>query len=259
MGRKGTPAATTTAATAQILPAAAAPVKPAPLLPEPIVVSNPAATASADPDAQKKAFEDAVKAKMQAEMMKLQNDYLEQLKKQQSKNAPVVAAPVGSAPPAVADERPSISAAQLDQQRRETTRQEEAPAPVIPAPAQTQSAAPAVVQPAVTTPAPAPVSTVREGDVVELAALDRSPRPTRPITAIYPPIARQQKIAATIVVTALINERGDVTDVKLLRGVSRFGIDEAAMRAMRSAHFTPPMKDGKRVKTWFPQTIEFRP
>jgi TonB family protein len=100
---------------------------------------------------------------------------------------------------------------------------------------------------------------VREGDVVELSALDAAPRPTRPITAIYPPIARQQKIAATIVVTALINERGEVTDVKLLRGVSRFGIDEAAMRAMRSARFTPPMKSGKRVKTWFPQTIEFRP
>jgi TonB family protein len=74
-----------------------------------------------------------------------------------------------------------------------------------------------------------------------------------------PPVARQQKIAATILVTALINERGEVTDVKLLRGVNRFGIDEAAMRAMRSSRFTSPMKDGKRVKTWFPQTIEFRP
>lgn len=265
MGRKGAPAATTTAATAQMLPAAAAPVQPqpAPVIPEPVmaVSSTTAATASANPDAQKKAFEDAVKAKMQAEMMKLQNDYLEQLKKQQSKNAPVVAAPAASAPaPAAAvEERPTISAAQLDQQRREAARQEEAPAPAVPAPVQTQTTAPAVVQPVVSAPAPAPVPTVREGDVVELSALDAAPRPTRPITALYPPIARQQKIAATIVVTALINERGEVTDVKLLRGVSRFGIDEAAMRAMRSARFTPPMKSGKRVKTWFPQTIEFRP
>jgi TonB family protein len=261
---KGTALPATNTAAAQMITPAPAPVQKAPVIPEPIVAvsSTTAATATTDPDAQKKAFEDAVKAKLQAEMMKLQNDYLEQLKKQQSKNAPVIAAPAPAAPAqaSAAEERPSITAAQLDQQRREAVRQEEAPAPVVPAPVQTtQSAAPAVVQPAVTQPAPAPVSTVREGDVVEMTALDVSPRPTRPITAIYPPLARQQKISATIVVTALINERGEVTDVKLLRGVSRFGIDDAAMRAMRSARFTPPMKDGKRVKTWFPQTIEFRP
>jgi TonB family protein len=263
MGRKGAPA-TTTAAAAQLV-TTAPPVHPASHLPEPIVAvsgtSAPAATTSADPAAQKKAFEDAVKARMQAEMMKLQNDYMTELKKQQSKNAPVPAAPV-SAPTTAPDDRPSISAAQLDQQRRaaDTARQEDAPAPVQTAPVQTQSAAPAVVQPVVNAPAPVvQTPAVREGDVVELGALDILPRPTRPITAIYPPIARQQKIAATIVVTALVNERGDVTDVKVLRGTARFGMDEAAMRAMRSAHFSPPMKDGKRVKTWLPQTIEFRP
>ncbi|HYC93857.1 MAG TPA: TonB family protein [Thermoanaerobaculia bacterium] len=262
MGGKGTTPSTTTAA-AQLVAPAPAPVQKAPVIPEPIVAvtsTAAAATTSPDPDAQKKAFEDAVKAKMQAEMMKLQNDYLEQLKKQQSKNAPVAAAPAVSAPPqaSAVEERPTLTAAQLDQQRRETARPEETTATVAPAPVQTQTTAPAVV-PQPTAPAPAPVPAVREGDVVEMSALDVVPRPTRPITAMYPPIARQQKISATIVVTALINERGEVTDVKLLRGVARFGIDDAAVRAMRSARFTPPMKDGKRVKTWFPQTIEFRP
>lgn len=264
--RKAATMPATTTAAAQLVAPVPAPVQKPAAIPEPIVAvsSTTAATATTDPDAQKKAFEDAVKAKLQEEMMKLQNDYLEQLKKQQSKNAPVAAAPAASAPvqPAAAEERPTLTAAQLDQQRRDAARAEEAAAPPVPAPVQTTSAAPPVAQPAVTQPAapvPAPVPAVREGDVVEMAALDAMPRPTRPITAIYPPIARQQKIAATVVVTALINERGEVTDVKLLRGVSRFGIDDAAVRAMRSARFTPPMKDGKRVKTWFPQTIEFRP
>ena len=262
MGARGTTPSTTTAA-AQLVAPAPAPVQKAPVLPEPIVVTSTSTTAttSADPDAQKKAFEDAVKAKMQAEMMKLQNDYLEQLKKQQSKNAPVVAAPAVTAPAqaSAAEERPALSAAQLDQQRRETARPEEtATSAPVPAP-QTQTPAPVVEQPVTPAPAPAPVATVREGDVVELGALDAHPRAIRAITPIYPPLARQQKISATIVVTALINERGEVTDVKLLRGVSRFGIDDAAIRAMRSARFTPPMKNGKRVKTWFPQTIEFKP
>ncbi|HUR79952.1 MAG TPA: TonB family protein [Thermoanaerobaculia bacterium] len=258
MQGKNTPAAATTTSAAMV--PGPAPVQKAPVLPEPIVVASTttAPATTMDPNAQKKAFEDAVKAKMQAEMMKLQNDYMEQLKKQQSKNAPVAAPAVQIAS---ADDRPSISAAQLDQQRRDVTRPEETPAQVPQQQVQTQTVAPQVVQPAVATPTPAPVQTpaVREGDVVEMGALDIAPRATRAITPMYPPIARQQKIAATIVVSALIDERGEVREVKLLRGVNRFGIDEAAIRAMRSARFSPPMKDGKRVKTWFPQTIEFRP
>jgi len=268
--RDKTVTAPATVKPATMVPAAAAAApQPAPPLPEPIVVastSDPATTATVDPNAQKKAFEDAVNARMQAEMMKLQNDYMEQLKKQQSRNAPVVSAPPVSAPvpqqAAVSDDRATMTAAQLDQQRRETAR-EEVPAQQASVPVQTQVPAPAVTQPAVTAPAPAPApvqaSAVREGDVVDFAALDVVPRPTRPITPMYPPIAKQQKIAATVVLTALINERGEVADVKLLRGANRFGLDDAAMRAMRSAKFSPPMKDGKRVKTWMPRTVEFRP
>jgi TonB family protein len=265
-GRTTAAPAQTAAVKAQLVPPTNTVPPPAQVISEPIVVASDTsataltatapATSTADPAMQQKAFEDAVKAKLQAEMMKLQNDYMTQLKKTQSRNAPVVAAPP-AAVPAAAEERPTLTAAQLDQQRRDA-RQDDAPVPA-PAAAQTQTVAPAVTQTAAPAAVPAPVVTVREGDVVEVGALDVMPRPTRAITPMYPSIARQQKIAATIVVTALINERGEVADVKLLRGVGRFGIDDAALRAMRSARFTPPMKDGKRVKTWFPQTIEFRP
>ncbi|HEV7237696.1 MAG TPA: TonB family protein [Thermoanaerobaculia bacterium] len=241
---------------------------PAPrVISEPILVAGgatstgpaTATTGSADPEAQKKAFEDAVREKMQAEMMKLQSDYMDELKKQQSRNAPVAAAPAPSSPaPAPAEERASLTPAQLTQQMRETRTEETAtaPAPVQ----QTQTAVATAPAPTVAAPAPAPVTpTIREGDVVDVGALDVMPRPVRAITAVYPPIARQQRISATVVVSALIDENGEVSQVKVLRGVGRFGIDEAAQRAMKSARFTSPMKAGKRVKTWYPQTIEFRP
>jgi len=252
------------------VPAKAAMVPPAQTAPrvisEPIVVAGSATstapatstTGSADPEAQKKAFEDAVRGKMQAEMMKLQGDYMEELKKQQSRNAPVVAAPATSSPaPTPVEERASLTPAQLTQQLRESRAEETATAPA-PAPVQqTQTTAPAPAQAA---PAPVPATpAIREGDVVDVGALDVMPRPVRPITAIYPPIARQQRISATVVVSALIDENGEVAQVRVLRGVGRFGIDEAAQRAMKSARFTSPMKSGKRVKTWYPQTIEFRP
>ena len=258
--KKAPPAAPAPTANAQLVK----PVAPAPApvaMPEPIVAGTSAATTSADPEAQKKAFEEAVKARLQEEMMKLQEAYMADLKRQQSKNAPVAAAAPVSVP-APAEERPSLTAAQLDQQRREASRQEETPAP---APVQQTQPAPTpqVVQqaPQTSAPAPAPVQTssVREGDVVDITLLDSIPRPIRPINAVYPPIARQQRVSATVVVSALIDENGEVQQVKVLKGVGRLGLDESATRALKSARFSPPTKDGKRVKTWYPQTIAFQP
>jgi TonB family protein len=191
-------------------------------------------------------------------MMKLQGDFMTELKNKQSKNAPVVSAPVPVSAPTetTADDRAAISASQLDQQRRDTRQPEPAPAP---APTQPQ-AAPVAQQTATTAPAPAPVSAaVREGDVVDAALLTSLPKPIRPIRPVYPPLAARQKIHATIIVSALIDENGDVTEVKVLRGDARFGLNDAAVRALRGAKFSSPSKDGKRVKTWYPQTIEFVP
>jgi periplasmic protein TonB len=246
----------------QVATAAALPVapKPAPqIISEPIAVTpegTTTASAATDAASQQKAFEDAVRAKLQAEMMKLQDDFTADLKRKQSKNAPVVvASPAESSPaPAPEDERPAMSAAQLDQQRRET-QAAEAPRPAVPAPV-TQTTAP---QPAVVAPAPAPqVAAVREGDVVSIGDLDVPPRPVRVVKPAYPPMAARQKVTATVVLTVFVSETGEVLDVRVLRGEPRFGINDSAVRAMRATRFSPPMKDGKRVRTWFPQSIEFK-
>lgn len=248
-------------ATAQTIPV---PKPASQIVPEPIAVtpdgttSAPTSTTGTDAASQQKAFEDAVKAKMQAEMMKLQDDFTANLKKQQSKNAPVATTtPVETAAsqPAQADERPSLTAAQLDQQRRET-QPAEAPRPAAPAPVQTQTTAP---QPAVAAPAPAPqVSAVREGDVINVGELDVIPRITRPVRPVYPTMAVRQKITATILLTVLVSESGEVLDVRVLRGEARFGFNDAAVRAMKATRFSSPMKDGKRVRTWVPQSYDFK-
>jgi TonB family protein len=276
IGKKAPEAPATSVSTAQLVPTQP---KPQPIVSEPVIaVASPESTAaatattgSADAEAQKKAFEEAVRRKMNEEMMKLQSDFMNQLKKQQAATAPVVSAPA-PAPAQVAssqpqqqaqqqEERPSLSAAQLDAQRREAQAQQSAPAQTAPAvtqqqPQQTQAPAPQVASSA---PAQQSPSVVNEGDVVDYAALDSGGRPVRPISVVYPPIARQQKISATVVVTALVDVDGRVSDVRVLRGDERFGINDAARRAMRATRFSPPMKDGKRVRTWIPQTFDFRP
>jgi TonB family protein len=256
MNKPKKPATQTVAAQAVTPP----PVPQHRVISEPIAVPATATTGSADPAAQQKAFEDAVRQKLQAEMMKLQGDFMTELKQKQSKNAPVVSAPPVSAPASAAsdtpaDDRTAGSAAQLDQQRRDAVTDTRAAAPT---PTPSQPAAAVTQTPVAPTPAPAAV-VVREGDVVEAALLDTLPKPIRPIRPVYPPLAARQKVHATIILSALISELGDVAEVKVLRGETRFGLNEAAIRALRGAKFSSPIKDGKRVKTWYPQTIEFVP
>jgi TonB family protein len=250
--------------------AQAIPVKPKPvIISEPIVASGSPETATTAPVpattdsvAQQRAFEDAVRAKMQAEMMKLQDQFMADLKKSQPKQAPVTIAAAAASEPQ--PERTVPSAAQLDQQRRETREETTSQAAAVvpqPAPVQTQTVAQPQQQIANTqTTAPAPArAVVREGDIVNVTALDVVPKAIRVVTPLYPAMARSQRLAAVIVVSALINENGQVADVKVLRGEPRFGLNDAAVRAMRATRFSSPMKDGKKVKTWFPQQIEFKP
>ena len=242
------------------------PPTPPPVVPQPIVATATSpATATMDPAAQKKAFEDAVNQKLQEEMLKMQATFDKQLQQKKSKNAAV------SAPPAVLtasvapqrnetmDDR-SSSAAAFDERRLAASRTETV-APQIPVPApvtQTQAPAPTPVpQPQVAAPPPPPPS-VKEGDVVKFDELDDRPVLTTQPRVQYPPMAMRQRIEASVILTALISENGDVIDVNILRGDPRLGFNDAAIRAMRTAKFRPAMKDGKRVKTWLPQPIDFK-
>lgn len=254
-------AAAPTAQTAAIVP----PPRPS-IISQPLVAAAPSTATAAPTDtaaaeaAQKQAFEAAVQRKLQEEMMKLQADYTKKLQQTQSKQAPVQVAAATSAPaaavpvarPAAPPEEHAPSAAQLDQQRLNSRNE----APPALAPAQTQSSAP---PPAVAAaPVQAAPPPVREGDIVAVDKLDTPPHVTRASLPVYPPMALRQHISTTVIVTALISENGDVNDVKILRGDDRFGFNEAAVRAVRTTRFAAGLKDGKRVKTWFPIPVQFK-
>jgi TonB family protein len=247
--------AQTAVTTAQIVPQKKAIVTAAPLVaaaPSSAATST-AVPANADDAAKKKAFEAAVQQKLQEEMMKLQQDYTRSLQQSKSKQAPLPVATATAAPAATqrgADETPSAAA--LDQQHL-NARPEPQPA-VQPAQSivQPQQQAPAVAE-----PQPA-ARVVREGDVVDVSDLDTPPHVVRAAAPSYPVMAMRQRAEATILVTALINENGDVVDVKVLRGDKRFGFEDSAVRAVRSTKFSSPVKDGKRVKSWFAVPIVFK-
>lgn len=246
--------------------------KPAPAIPDAIVASVPQTTSAAtatttatpgamDEAAKKKAFEDAVNQKLHEEMMKLQSEYTKSLQQQQSKNAPVVPAPAAPATVAStathASSTDEMSASQLDQQRRESERTTTvAQQPGAGSVQQLQTAAAAVTPAQVAAAPAAPV--VHEGDIINFADLDVAPTRTREPRIVYPPMAQRQRIQTAVMTSVLVSETGDVLDVKILRGDSRFGFDDAAVRALKGAKYTPATKDGKRVKVWLPQMVRFK-
>ena len=92
-----------------------------------------------------------------------------------------------------------------------------------------------------------------------MESLDRTPSLVREPRPGYPPIAARQRIEATVMASVLVSETGEVLEVKILKGEPRFGFNDAAIRAFRGARYSPAMKDGKRVRTWVPQMIHFKP
>ena len=182
---------------------------------------------------------------------------------------------------------------QLEEQRRQLAAEvqretasapQEAPAkaaPTVaqaepePAPAAAPPPAPPVETPALVEerpeppPAPRPAPSiqqeparpvVREGDLVTAGTPGLSPpgfvsfdKPE------YPPLAKRMRVEGTVVVGVLVDESGQVRETRLVKGVSQnVGLNEAALRAARTARYRPAIMAGVRVKTWVNLTIPFK-
>jgi TonB family protein len=84
--------------------------------------------------------------------------------------------------------------------------------------------------------------------------------PPKVITRVdprYPEEARKERVSGLVVVEAMIGEDGLVRDVKVRKGLP-FGMDEAAVDAVRQWTFQPATKDGKPVAVVFNLTINFK-
>jgi TonB family protein len=255
---------------APIVTAVAEPTE-AELLANPTETTSEAAAVQDDAE-RRKAFEDEVNRRLREEVTRLQSDYERQIAAERAKIAgdrqppEAVPPPVRTkeqppaAPPAqakVADAR--LDADTLNQQRLEQIETERGSepgtmeaAPVAGAPTQT-AAQPSVVPP------PAGPPPVRQGDLIELSTLDQAPALVKSVPPSYPPMARKQRLEATVIISALISENGDVLEARVLRGDPRgIGFDEAALAAAKASKFSPPMKDGKRVRTWLAYPYRFQ-
>ena len=63
----------------------------------------------------------------------------------------------------------------------------------------------------------------------------------------YPRLARENGKEGTVLLRLTIDERGRLTGVEIVNGAG-FGLDEAAVQAVRNSTFGPAVRDGKPVK-----------
>jgi TonB family protein len=93
-------------------------------------------------------------------------------------------------------------------------------------------------------------------------AVEQMPEPIGGIKAIqekiqYPELAKRAGVEGKVYVLAMINDKGDVDRVQIIRGLGT-GLDEAAMDAVKQTKFKPGMQKGKPVNVQVSIPIIFR-
>ncbi len=100
---------------------------------------------------------------------------------------------------------------------------------------------------------------IKEGDLLPLDLVDTRPEVIKRIPAVYPQPARSNAREGTVIINALVSEKGTVIKTEILKGMSgAFGFDQAAAQAVRRWKFEPATIKGKKVKVWVPVSIRFR-
>lgn len=91
---------------------------------------------------------------------------------------------------------------------------------------------------------------------VRVADLPIAPRKTIDVRPDYPHIARQARVEGTVVMEAVLDATGRVTQLRVIQSVPM--LDQAAMDAVRQWRYTPSTYGGRPVSVLMTITIRFK-
>jgi protein TonB len=92
---------------------------------------------------------------------------------------------------------------------------------------------------------------LRVGGAVTRPEVISQPRP------VYTELARRARVTGTVIVEAIIDQQGNVTNVRVLKG-QPMGLDKAAVDAVQRWKFKPAMLAGRPVKVYYVLTVNFQ-
>jgi len=122
---------------------------------------------------------------------------------------------------------------------------------------------PAAPAPAVASPSPAVAATA--GAAAGPALLDLAdPAVTPPVLVSqprieYPAMARAQRIMGSVVISALIDEQGNVAEARIIRGVAgTSGLNQVALDTVKRRKYKPATLGGKPGRAWVAIQIDFK-
>jgi TonB family protein len=73
---------------------------------------------------------------------------------------------------------------------------------------------------------------------------------------VYPPAALQNRIEGSVLLSYVVNDRGEVSDAKVLNGLG-YGCDEEALRLIGLLHYGKVNNRGLRVRSEMKTSIRF--
>jgi protein TonB len=102
-----------------------------------------------------------------------------------------------------------------------------------------------------------PLPAAEPDRIYKLDLVSTSPVPVYRPAPVYPEVARRLHREGTAIVEAVIDRRGRVVDVHILRDPG-LGLGEAAVEAILAWRYEPATLDGRPVAVWLTVTVTFK-
>jgi len=106
-------------------------------------------------------------------------------------------------------------------------------------------------------PSSAPTHSADAGGVVPEGEVSMRARLVASSPLLYPPAARRAEMEADLALEIIVDLEGRVVSARVLRPAG-YGLDEEALRAVRSYRFSPARRDDRPVRVRMPWTVQFR-
>lgn len=101
-----------------------------------------------------------------------------------------------------------------------------------------------------------PADTSAPSGPIHITAEVKKPEVLRRVSPVYPEPARRARVQGAVILEAIIDQRGNVTSVRVVRGLP-MGLEQSAIQAVSQWKFQPATLAGRPVAVYFNLTVQF--